>query len=98
MPTYVTLVKWTDQEIRNVKDAPKRAEAFEAALKANGERLKDNIYLVMGEYDLVVVTESPNDETVARMTLATAMAGNVRTTTMRTFNREEFGKIIAGLP
>jgi len=97
MPTYVTLVKWTDQGIRNVKDAPKRAEAFEAALKANGGRLKD-IYLVMGKYDLVVVTESPNDETVARMTLATAMAGNVRTTTMRAFNREEFGKIIAGLP
>lgn len=97
MPSYITLVKWTDQGIRNVKDAPKRMEAFEGAVKAAGGALKD-AYLVLGEYDLVVVTEAPNDETVARLTLATGSMGNVRTTTMRAFNREEFRKIIASLP
>ena len=97
MPSYVTLVKWTDQGIRNVKDAPKRADAFEAAVKAAGGALK-GIYLVMGEYDLVVVSEAPNDETVTKLALSVAMQGNVRTTTMRAFNREELRKIIAGLP
>ncbi len=97
MPTYVTLVKWTDQGIRNVKDSPKRADAFEAALKAAGGSLK-GIYLVMGEYDIVVVSEAPNDETVTKLALATAMQGNVRTTTMRAYDREEFRKIIASLP
>lgn len=97
MPSYVTLVNWTDQGIRNVKDAPKRAEAFEAAVKANGGTLKD-IYLVLGEYDLVVISEAPNDETAAKLALATASLGNVRTITMRAFNREEFRKIIASLP
>jgi uncharacterized protein with GYD domain len=97
MPTYVTLVRWTDQGIRNVKDAPKRVEAFETAVKGAGGKLKD-FYLVMGEYDLVVVTEAPNDETVARLTLATGMMGNVRTTTMRAFTREETTKIIGSLP
>lgn len=96
MPTYVTLVKWTEQGIRGVKDAPKRVEAFEAAVKANGGALKD-FYLVLGEYDLVAVTEAPNDETVAKLALATGMQGNVRTTTMRAFNRSEFVKIIASL-
>jgi uncharacterized protein with GYD domain len=65
MATYVTLAKWTDQGIRNVKEAPKRVEAVESAVKAAGGRLKD-LYLVMGEYDLVVITEAPNDETIAR--------------------------------
>lgn len=97
MPTYVTLVKWTDQGIRNVKDSPKRADAFEAALKAAGGSVK-GIYLVMGEYDIVVVSEAPNDETVTKLALATAMQGNVRTTTMRAYDREEFRKIIASLP
>jgi uncharacterized protein with GYD domain len=90
------LVKWTEQGIRAVKDAPKRLEAFEAAVTRAGGKLKD-VYLVMGEYDLVVVTEAPNDEAVARLALATAMQGNVRTTTLRAFNREEATRIISSL-
>jgi len=56
------------------------------------------VYLVTGEYDLIVITEAPNDEVVARLSLATAMQGNVRTVTSRAFTREETTKIIAGLP
>jgi uncharacterized protein with GYD domain len=97
MATYISFVKWTEQGIRNAKDAPKRVEAFEAAVKAAGGRLKE-MYLVMGEYDLVVVTEAPNDETVARLSLATGMQGNVRTVTSRAFTREEMTKIVGGLP
>ena len=52
----------------------------------------------MGEYDVVVVSEAPNDETATKLALATAMQGNVRTTTMRAYDREEFRKIIASLP
>jgi uncharacterized protein with GYD domain len=54
-------------------------------------------YLVLGQYDLVVVTEVPNDETAAKMALGTAMQGNVRTTTMRAFGREEMDKIAGRL-
>ena len=97
MPMYVTLVKWTEQGIRAVKDAPRRLEQFEAAVKAAGGKLRD-VYLVMGEYDLVVVTEAPNDEAVAKLTLSTAMGGNVRTTTMRAFSRDETVRIIQSLP
>jgi uncharacterized protein with GYD domain len=55
-------------------------------------------YLLLGEYDLVIMTEAPNDETAAKMVLGTAMQGNVRTTTMRAFSREEMDKIVASLP
>jgi len=97
MATYMTFVKWTDQGIKHAKDAPKRLDAFEAAVKAAGGKLKD-VYLVTGEYDLIVITEAPNDEVVARLSLATAMQGNVRTVTARAFTREETTRIIAGLP
>ena len=60
--------------------------------------LKD-MYLVRGgEYDLIVITEAPNDEVVPRLSLATAIQGNVRTVTSRAFTREETTRIIAGLP
>jgi uncharacterized protein with GYD domain len=97
MPTYVTLAKWTDQGMKGIKDVPKRLEAFEAAMKAAGGKVKD-FYLVMGEYDFIVITEGPNDETAARLTLATGMGGNVRTVTMKAFTRDETVKIIQGLP
>src|SRR5262245_31852582 len=97
MPTFVMLVRWTDQGVRNVKDAPKRRQAFEKAVTSMGGKVKD-AYLLLGEYDLVIVTEVPDDETAAKMLLSTAMQGNVRTTTMRAFSREEMDKIVASLP
>ena len=96
MPTFVSLIKWTEQGIRNVKDAPKRLEAFEAAITRAGGKLKD-FYLVMGEYDMVVVTEVPSEEVMAKLTLTTGMQGNVRTTTLRAFNREEATKIFGSV-
>ena len=96
MPTYVTRAKWTDEGIRNLKDSPKRHQAFEDRITAMGGKAKD-AYLVLGENDRVVVTEVPNDETTAKMALGTAMQGNVRTTTMRAFNREEMDKIVGSL-
>jgi uncharacterized protein with GYD domain len=78
MPTFVTLAKWTDEGIRNIKDSPKRRQAFEDRITSMGGKVKD-AYLVMGEYDLVVVTDVPDDETAAKMALGTAMQGNVRT-------------------
>jgi uncharacterized protein with GYD domain len=97
MPHYVTLVNWTDQGIRHVKDSPKRAEAFETAVKAAGGTLKD-VFLVMGAYDLVVITELPNDEAMAKLSLAIGAQGNVRTTTLRAFTRQEFRNIVTSLP
>jgi uncharacterized protein with GYD domain len=97
MPHYVTLVNWTDQGIRHVKDSPKRAEAFEAAVKAAGGAVKD-VFLVMGAYDLVLITELPNDEAMAKLSLTVGALGNVRTTTMRAFTRQEFRNIVMSLP
>ena len=34
MPTYISLASWTDQGIRNVKEAPQRGDAFKKAVEA----------------------------------------------------------------
>jgi len=97
MPTYISLVNYTDQGIRNVKDSPKRLDAAKKLLKDLGGEMKA-FYLTMGGYDIVTVAEAPNDETVAKFVLALAASGNVRTTTLKAFPEAEYRKIIAGLP
>ncbi len=93
MPTYITLVSFTDQGIRNFKETTKRAQAFKEMVQQMGGNLKD-IYWTMGAYDVVAITEAPDDETATGVALKVSSLGNVRTTTLRGFNLEEIETII----
>jgi len=97
MPTYVSLVRFTDQGIRNVKEAAERIAAVEKLLDQVGARFTE-LYLTMGRYDYVAVMEAPDDETATKAVLAVSSLGNVRTETLRAYARAEIGKIIGGLP
>ncbi|MFE7235617.1 GYD domain-containing protein [Streptomyces sp. NPDC002405] len=94
MPTYITLLNWTDQGVRNYKDTAKRAETFGAAVQKIGAKLL-NIYWTVGPYDLVAVVEAPDDETATAALLHLGGVGNIRSTTLRAFGREEMERIIA---
>jgi len=96
MPTYVTLIKWTEQGMKAVKDALTRLEAAEKAAAAGGGKFV-GAYVTMGDYDLVVIAEGPSDEDAAAANLAIASQGNVRTTTMRAFTKAEFAEILKKL-
>jgi uncharacterized protein with GYD domain len=84
----------TDQGIKNFKDATKRAEAFTALVQQHGGSVR-SIYWTLGQYDLVAVTEGPDDETAAALALLLGSLGNVRTVTLRAFDAEEMARIIA---
>jgi uncharacterized protein with GYD domain len=93
MPTYVTLYKWTEQGVSNVKDAPARMEAAKKLTEAMGGKVL-GLYVTMGEYDIVAVAEGPSDEVAAATALSIASKGNVKTTTMRAFTESEFSEIV----
>jgi len=97
MPTYVTLVRYTDQGIRNMKESPARLEAAKKAFQAAGAEVK-SFYLAMGSCDAVLISEAPNDETATRIALSIGGLGNVRTESMRVFTEAEYRKIISSLP
>ena len=97
MPTYVILMNLTEQGVRNIKEAPARLEATEKAIEAAGGKLRA-FYLVMGQYDYVAIAEGPSDENALTQLMALAMQGNVRTTTLKAFTREEFAEIVKKLP
>ena len=96
MAQYIILINWTDQGIRNVKESPKRLDAARAVAKKLGAEMKD-VYLTMGEVDIVAHFEAPNDETVAKFILGLATLGNVRTKTLKAFSEDEYRKIIGSL-
>ena len=97
MPSYLSLINWTDQGVRNVKDSPQRLDAAKAAITAAGGRLIF-FYMLMGEYDLATLTEFPDDETATRVLLALGAAGSLRTTTLKAFQESEYRALLESMP
>jgi uncharacterized protein with GYD domain len=97
MPTYITLVRYTREGITKIKDSPARLEKVKEVFKGVGGEMKA-FYLTMGQYDLVVIGEFPNDEAIAKAVLTAGSAGTISTETLRAFTEEEYRQIIAGLP
>jgi len=93
MPTYIALLKWTQQGISKVKESPSRLAAGKEEFRKAGIEFKD-FYLTMGRYDMICVLEAPDDETLAKGMLALGSQGSVSTETLRAFNEEEYRKIL----
>ena len=97
MPTFVCSLGWTEQGIKAVKDAPKRAKAARDLAAKLGVEIKQ-VYLTNGNDDLLVILEAANGDNVAKFALALSSQGNVRTRTARAWNEAEMTKLIAELP
>jgi len=93
MPSYITLMNWTDQGVKAFRDSVDRADAAEVALSPAGIKFKD-LYWTVGAYDLVATFDAPDEETLAAALLTLAAQGNLRTTTMRAFSSDEMRGVI----
>lgn len=97
MATYITLANYTEQGIKNIKDSPGRLDAARKLAQSMGGKFGD-FYLTMGAYDIVAVTEFPDDAAAAKYALALGSAGNVRTTTLKAFPESDYRDIVKSLP
>jgi len=95
MAMFISLCNFTDQGIRNVKESPKRAEAFKTMATKMGVTVKDICWTV-GAYDIVVVSEG-SEEAVMSALLKVSTLGNVRSQTLRAYSASEFGKFLANI-
>jgi len=95
MGTYIALLDYTDQGIRNIRDSPHRADQFvELAGRAGAQVVAQ--YWTIGAHDGVLVMEAPNDEVAASVFLALGAMGNVRTNTLRAFEWADAQGLIEG--
>ena len=93
MPTYIVLGQFTDQGIRNVKDTSKRADAAKELAKKLGAKVLD-LYWTIGRYDVALILDAPDDETMVAFGLSAGKLGNVRTETLRAFSQAEINQIL----
>ena len=93
MATYVSLMNFTDEGIRKIKDTPKRADAFKDMAKKGGATVKD-VFWTLGEYDVVAIVEAPDDVSMTALGLSSGALGNVRTQTLRAFTQGEIKTIV----
>ncbi len=93
MPIYISLMTYTEQGLRNVKKSPGRLDAARKVAKELGGKLGD-VYLTMGAYDLVAISEFTDDATAVTFALKVGAMGNVRTTTVKAFPENAYRKIV----
>jgi len=94
MAMYVSLLQFTEQGTRNVKDTVKRGAAATAEAEKMGLKVTDALW-TMGAYDVVLLLDAPDDETMTAFALKLGSLGNVKTQTMRAFRGEEMESILA---
>ena len=97
MPTYISLVQFTDKGIQAAKESTQRVADWAAKVQSMGVSVKQ-MYWTLGEYDQVCVFEAPDDETAASVLLAADLLVNIRTQTLRAFTASEMKKILAKVP
>ena len=97
MAKYISLVKYTAKGVENVKESPNRLDAFKRLCESMGATL-DGFYLNMVRYDMVVIVDAPDPETVAKILLTTTSGGAVSTETLPAFAEAEYRKVISELP
>jgi len=90
-------MKFTEQGIKDIKNTTQTTGEHVRGLEAMGGKLI-GLYATIGEYDAVGIFEGPTDEVAMTFLLAVGSLGNIRTTTLKAFTREEFEAIVRRLP
>jgi len=96
MPKYISLVSFTQEGLKNVKDTRKRAKEFADRAKQQGVDIKET-YWTVGRYDIIHLFEAPDDAAAATISIALSSFGNVRSETMRAFDAKEIANILGNV-
>jgi uncharacterized protein with GYD domain len=96
VPTYIALANWTDRGAQQVKESPARVDLARKTLTDMGGEFRA-VYMTLGDYDLVLIYEAPDDAVAARFMLLLGQMGYVRTRTMKAFPEAAYREIIHSL-
>ena len=94
MAKYLSLITFTESGIRDVKHTLQRAEEFCDEVQDTGCKV-EQVYWALGECDGCLVLDAPDEEAATAMLLRLAQQGNVRTRTLRLYDKDEFEQVLA---
>ena len=93
MATYVTLINFTEQGVKNVKDTANRASHYKELAAKLGCTIKD-IWWTQGQYDVVSIIEAPDDAAATALAMSVGKLGYIRTQTLRAYSAAELAPIM----
>jgi uncharacterized protein with GYD domain len=94
MPTYVSLVRFTQHGLTTMKDRGiQRADMVKQNAKALGGKLIE-AYYCLGDYDVVAIWEFPNNQAAMKAALLNASMGHIEIKTMPAVRRDEWKRIL----
>jgi uncharacterized protein with GYD domain len=96
MPTYISLCRWTAQGATSIKDSPSRLDAAKKTFAEAGVKVV-GFYMTTGTHDMVIITEAPNDDALAKAMLSTISKGSITTQTSRAFTEDEYRALMKSL-
>lgn len=96
MATFISLLRFEAGSVGDMKQSPAQLDALKQGFQAMGAEMKE-FYVLMGQYDALVLFEAPDAETAQKVAFAT-FSGGIRTETMRAFSEEEFKSLVASMP
>lgn len=96
MPTYISLCRWTAQGAASIKESPSRLDAAKKAFAEAGVKIV-GFYMTTGTHDMVIITEAPNDDALAKAMLSTISKGSITTQTSRAFTEDEYRALMKSL-
>ena len=95
MPRSVLLLRFTDKGIAQVKDSPKRADAFRELAGKMKVKIESQLWM-HGQYDGLVVMSAADPESLSAVALQLGSLGFVRTEICHAYDEAEFKKMLAG--
>lgn len=97
MPKYISLVNYTSKGIQNIKESPNRLDAVKKLCESMNSNV-EGFFLTMGRYDIVLIVDAPDAETVAKIILTITSKGAVKAETLFAFPEKDYRNIISELP
>ena len=97
MATYVILLSYTDEGMRNAAYLSSHPRALRQLIEEAGGKLP-YIWMTMGPYDFAAIMEADSDEDCAAIVMSLSSLGNFRTVTMRAFSEGDLPAIARKIP
>jgi uncharacterized protein with GYD domain len=89
MPIYILLSRLSQQGVQTLKSNPDRLHEVNRDVEELGAKVLHQ-WATLGDFDFVNVIEAPDTATVARVSVALAARGSVRTQTLPALSIDEF--------
>jgi uncharacterized protein with GYD domain len=93
MATYISLLRFTEQGARNVKESIRRAHHFGEVAARAGVKVEGQ-YWTLGGYDGVLILSADTEAKALHCLAELAAQGNVRSETLQAFDDKGFAEIV----